>query len=205
VDRHYRLWQREQLTVLISRAQRCADMIFVGSRLQTREAIVKILGRTSKWDEIIDNYVASLDVLSRPLVREVRLELHPFLPLYRELPTACCGYVYLIASMAVPGFCFLGQAVDLKRALREHNTGHGQQATIPTRLHPFGVFAFVCGFEAADRGPVEEAEQRRYFLVELRANVDHGPERVYVVMKELVAQRTANGSTLVIVKCGELR
>jgi len=64
-DRNYRLWQKQQFTVLISRAQQCNDIIFVGSAEQTRHAIVSILTRTSKWDRLVDNYMSSLDVLSR--------------------------------------------------------------------------------------------------------------------------------------------
>lgn len=58
----YRLWQREQFAVLISRVQRCQDLIFVGSRQQTRAAIEQIMKRTSKWDALIDHYLTELNV-----------------------------------------------------------------------------------------------------------------------------------------------
>jgi hypothetical protein len=203
VDRHYRLWQKEQLTVLISRAQRCADIIFVGSRSQTKNAIISILARSSRWDGIIDNYMSSLDVLCRPVVREIRLELHPFLPLYRELPSASCGYVYLLASIPNSRVSFVGECIDLKKALREHNTGYGDLTTKPTELHPWGVFAFVCGFECDN--PKLAEKRRKDFRQTLVLDMHAGPELIYLRIKEQVCDWNRRGLGVVIVKCGELQ
>jgi hypothetical protein len=207
-DRHYRLWQKEQLTVLISRARQCADIIFVGSHSQTRDAIVKILSRTSKWDNIVENFISALDISSHPPVREIRMELHPFLPFYRELPSACCGYVYLLVSIPDPHRCFIGEADDLKKCLREHNTGYGAVATRSTEFHPWGVFAFICGFQYHGIDQQSAVHERQMFFSELRVNLEHGPEYVYLELKEAVdvhARRHNARDQLVIVKCGEVQ
>ena len=202
-NRQYRLWQREQLTVLISRARQCADMIFVGPEMETRHAIINILARTSKWDLLVDNYVSSLDVLSHPSVREIRLQLHPFLPVYRELPSASCGYVYLLVSIADCRRWFVGETDNLKRCLRQHNTGYGATETRPTELHPWAVYAFVCGFERED--PNVGIEARREFFERLRLDPARGPDFVYDRLRDEVAACNQRGETsLVIVKCGEI-
>ena len=108
VDKQYRPWQKEQFAVLISRAHYCKDIIFVGSKNDTRNAIISILGRSSKWDLLIDKYISNLDILSHHRVREIDLNFHPFQPLYRELPNAFCGYVYLLSSIADSWQCYVG-------------------------------------------------------------------------------------------------
>jgi hypothetical protein len=205
-QREYRLWQKEQLAVLISRVKNCRDIIFVGNQSDAFEAIRRVLVKSSKWDLLVDQYLAALDVMSRPLVRQIRLELHPFLPVYRELPTAACGYVYLLASIPYPRKCYLGECDSLKKRLREHNTGYGADETRSTTLHPWGVFAFVCGFDDAD---VECGRQRRSaFYQEWRRSVNlaGGPDAVYNCGLSIVSewmQRAPYG--LVIVKCGDVR
>lgn len=78
--REYRLWQREQFAALISRVQRCQDLIFVGSRQQTRAAIEDIMKRTSKWDALIDHYFAELNVDTvRRRANGLVLDVHPIL------------------------------------------------------------------------------------------------------------------------------
>ena len=201
--RDYRLWQKEQLAVLISRARYCRDIIFVGSRNDTFQALKRVLGMNSKWDLLVDEYITALDVMSRPPVRQIRLELHPFLPLYRELPTTTCGYVYLIASIPYSNKCYIGQCDDLKRALREHNTGHGPLETRSTTLHPWGVFGFVCGF---DREVIEDGRScRDHFCWEWQNSVDlnRGPETVYHRGLEIVTEWMGRADYgLVIVMCG---
>ena len=110
---------KEQFVVLISRIQRCRDVIFVGSAVETRRAIVRILGRSSKWDSLADKYLSALHIASRPSgVREISLDSHPFLPLYPELPTAECGYVYMIVSLSCAGKYYIGEVDNLNRCLR---------------------------------------------------------------------------------------
>jgi hypothetical protein len=199
-----RLWQKEQFAVLISRAEHCKDIIFVGFPEDTKSAIVIILERSSKWDQLIDNYLSSYEVLSHPLIRQISLQLHPFKPLYREIPTASCGYVYLLASIPKPRKCYVEGTDSLKIVLRRHNTGNGAEETKSTNLHPWGVYAFVCGFEHDD--PNIAIQRRCDFLNALRYDLNTGPEAVFTCMQEELAQCTVRGmSSLVIVKCGERR
>jgi hypothetical protein len=204
----YKLWQKEQFAVLISRAQHCADIIFVGNREETRNAMIQILGRTSKWDLLIDEYLSNLDVTTRPAVREINWAVHPYRPQDRELPTAACGYVYMIISLAHPNECYVGQCENLKTCLRQHNTGHGNEITRSTALHPWGVYAFVCGFE--DSTTLASGIVRRgYFYDDWLHGISfsEGPDLIYARGLELIAEETRQNpaTTVVIVKCGSLR
>ena len=99
----------------------------------------------------------------------------------------------------------MGQTENLKNSLREHNTGYGSQETRPTHLHPWGVFAFVCGFD--DENINLGKERRKNFLERLMINLNStsGPETIYTSMRNLVEHtNTSSVNSLVIVKCGQV-
>ena len=205
IHREYRLWQKEQFAVLISRAEHIKDIIFVGGKTDTKRAIVKILQQSSKWDMLIDRYISSLNTLGAPEVREISLDVHPFKPMYRELPSGISGLVYLLVSMAVPEISYLGETENLKASLLRHNTGYGDECTRQTSLHPWGVYAFVCGFD--DNDVASGVERRKEFYESVRQFVaGAGPEKAYAVLRDKVHLWTEMGcKNLVLVKCGELR
>ena len=109
----------------------------------------------------------------------------------------------MLASIPNPRVCFIGECIDLKKCLREHNTGYGDFMTKPTELHPWGVFAFVCGFECEKRKLADE--RRKEFHQTLMLDVSAGPELVYLQIKEQVSEWNRRGVEVVIVKCGELK
>lgn len=216
--REYKLWQKEQLAVLISRVSLCQDVIFVGNRDDTRQAIERILACGSKWDALVDHYLSSLDIANewpRRVSTEVSLDEHPFLPIYRELPAADCGYVYLLVSMAKTTVWHVGHADNLKKALRSINTGNGDEETRDTALHPWGVFAFVTGFEVpfdeelGDVDPRQHSLANRAEFASIWNNVStHMPslEAVYARGCALVDNwQLTTYLHLTIVKCGSVR
>ena len=201
-NKQYRLWQKGQFAVLISRARQCRDIIFVGEREQTRAAIEQILQESSLWDEFIRGYLSSLNALGNGSMREVSLDLHPFKPLYRELPTATCGYIYQLISIPHPEKCYVGDCDDLKQCLRRHNTGHGTDETRPTVYHPWAVYSFVCGFDVED---VALGRQERHsFMESLRYDRNGGPDVVYGHIHDDVAAYAERAvRPIVMVKCGQ--
>ena len=69
-----RLWQREQLAILVSRVEDYRDIIFVGDKEETRHAVERLLACTSKWDVLVDHYIDALDIsrqMQLPRAREV--------------------------------------------------------------------------------------------------------------------------------------
>ena len=212
----YRLWQKEQFIVLVSRVQRCRDIFFVGTPTETKRAIIAILDRSSKWDALVDNYLSVLNVATRPSgMRELLLDSHPYLPLYRELPTTKSGYVYMLVSIARPNRYYIGETDDLRTCLCSHNTGYGTKETRDTTLHPWGVFAFVVGFECSrcelsqeyPRYSASELCLVRKEFVEAWTCCDsrNGLEQVYEAGKQIANQWLVRGFSLTVVKCGELR
>ena len=109
--RQYRLWQREQFAVLISRVHNCKDIIFVGDPEETKLAIQQIMSTSSDWDELIEHYLSELNVASRRdnyRASHLVMDVHPFLPVYREVPTTKCGYSYMLCSLSCCAPIYIG-------------------------------------------------------------------------------------------------
>jgi hypothetical protein len=208
--KEYRLWQREQFAVLISRVHHCRDIIFVGNVTDTQQCIEHIMSQSSKWDALIDYYLSELNVANEnSRARQLLLDSHPFLPMYRELPSTACGYAYMITSMSCVAPSYIGECLDLRAELRKHNTGYGVQETRNTTLHPWGVYAFVFGFgqNSQDNG----LQARNDFVCEWRFRLSNitNPDVVFQVGSD-VANDWAHGTSrlgcrgqLTIVKCGQ--
>jgi predicted GIY-YIG superfamily endonuclease len=203
--KEYKMWQREQFAVLISRVHRCQDLIFVGDKQETGAAIEHILRQSSKWDALVDHYLTELNVAVRPnRARRIVLDVHPFLPMYRELPSASCGCAYMLVSMACVSRVYIGETRDLKVCLRRHNTGYGAQETMNTALHPWGVYAFVHNFE--ENSDDEGRDSRKDFVQQWSYGVtsDRTADQVYefglMIADEWLRER---GTRLVVVKCGQ--
>jgi hypothetical protein len=201
----YRLWQREQFAVITSRVQKCRDLIFVGSRDDTRAAIEHIMGCSSKWDEFIEDYLNKLNVAIRlESTRRIVLDKHPFLPIYRELPSGACGYVYMLISISCMNRFYIGETTDLKSSLRKHNTGYGEGETRNTFLQPWGVYAFICGFP--DVSSDEGQEMRKQFVQVWRDGMDRqmtADDGFAVGVRKADEFMTRHRCELVAVKCGQ--
>ena len=104
-------------------------------------------------DALVDHHLSVLDVAQQhkqPHLRELTQHSHPFLPIYQELPAMECGYAYLLVSMACPSVFHVGLSENIKKALHNISKGYGDIETRDTDLHPWGVFAFIVGFETGD-------------------------------------------------------
>jgi len=201
----YKMWQKEQFAVLVSRVHECADIILVGSREETRAAIERILLTSSKWDNLIDHFLNVLNVaVHTGQARHIDLCAHPFLPIYRELPSTECGYVYLLISLSTISSHYIGETDNIQRCVRDHNCGYGASDTKNTNLHPWGVFAFVFGFEQdmddGGRGA------RRQFCNDWRgrARLFMGVEEVYTEGQHLADDWIQLQFKLTVVKCGQI-
>ena len=208
-NRDLKLWQREQLAVLISRVSHLDDIIFVGSKEETAAAIKQILSGSTMWDSLVDMYIKTLNIAEySDTARHVILDTHPYLPMYRELPAAAHGLVYMLASLSTPNRHYIGQTMDLKKALREHNTGYGAESTRNTRLHPWGVYAFVHGFDHKVDSAHRAKELRVAFAFEWNDSVrlDMPIDRVYECGAKLADYWKQSGyDEMTVVKCGDTK
>jgi predicted GIY-YIG superfamily endonuclease len=124
------------------------------------------------------------------------------MPIYRELPSASSGYVYMLTSLSSPEHVvYIGETSDLKSCLRDHNTGYGAKETSNTCLHPWGLYAFIVGFEANSMQSCQkELVERWRAAVTKNMHVN----TVYTIGKLLAEEYGKSGVALTTVKCGQI-
>lgn len=179
------IWERGQLVVLLSRTQRLSDMIFVGNKNETLSCLREALKFRSQFDEYMEQI---LDVLSGvpEIPRVIDQSVHPFSPKNVALPPTGNGVVYLIVSCKDNRSTYIGQTNDMLRRLKEHNSGRGSKQTSPDHLRPWGLLAYVVGFEQNTRYMMmfekkwEQQRQRRMTQNQL----DYSPSKVITWGKE---------------------
>ena len=70
-----------------------------------------------------------------------------FLYLIRDiaLPECNTGYVYMLISIRMRAFIYIGTSNSLKTRLRAHNSGQEALAAEPSYIRPYGLLAYICG------------------------------------------------------------
>ena len=71
----------------------------------------------------------------------------PFLLQDMPLPQCNTGFVYMLVSTRDHTFCYIGETVNITVRLNQHNSGYGSITTCHSSLHPYALFAYVCGFD----------------------------------------------------------
>jgi predicted GIY-YIG superfamily endonuclease len=142
----YNLWERGQLVVLMSRTRRLSDIIFVGDKAENLECLRNAMKLRSQFDDYMEQILSVVSGLENtPNV--IRQEIHPFRPKDVDVPPPGQGVVYVLVSCKDRRTTYIGQTNNLKRRIREHNSGYGSSGTCSPELRPWGLLAFVTGFE----------------------------------------------------------
>ena len=151
VDSQFRLWEKEQVVVLLSRTFFASDVIFVGSKEDTLMALTDLIQTRSQYCDYIAHL---LDVLCNGSTEDASLQapvVHnstlPFRPMDVQLPQEGSGYCYMLVSIRDQKTTYIGQCNSLVERLNLHNRAVGSKQTADSRLRPWSLVAFVCGFE----------------------------------------------------------
>ena len=148
-DPYYKLWDKAQAVVMLSRTRLGCNTIFVGNQKKIIDAMISIITIRNQWTEYMERV---LDVVcinrndneSIPILTQ---EANPFRICDTLIPNCNTGFVYFIVSVTDPSFSYIGQSLCLKTRLQRHNSGSGSLATSPARLRPFALYAYICGFD----------------------------------------------------------
>ena len=164
-DSSYALWMTSQVFVIISRVKELKNLVFVGNKRSTLNAIRTLFEERdlreehlfSLMDKIRSNGTSST-------VQPVNISRMSFIPFNKDIPQTPFGFVYLLLSVnpqSVDTF-YVGQT---KRALltrlSEHNSGNGSGFTAAPHRLPWAVAAFVCNFDSDSSRRDLEAELHR--------------------------------------------
>ena len=77
--------------------------------------------------------------------------------------------MYILVSCPYPSLVYVGETQCLSRPLYEHNAGQGALFTKPIQRRPWGVFAYITGFDTADMSNNER--QRRQLEQQIHSDV----------------------------------
>jgi len=151
-DPLYRLWEKEQVVVLLSRTARAKDIIFVGRPKETIDAILQVIQIRSQYSEYMNHII---DVLSDDIdsvhgtrqVPTLNQNLHPFCPLNVVQPNDNSGCCYILVSIKDRNTTYIGQTKRLVQRLNEHNSGYGSEGTSDYQLRPWALLAYVTDFD----------------------------------------------------------
>ena len=142
-DLDFALWETAQVVVLVSRTRLCSDIYFVG-----------------KPDEVVNHLLSVLDNQTRylPHIKALTLSLcqsttatTPLIippPVFRPCDVVVdkIPAVYLLVSTKHLGYMYIGETMDVRKRLNEHNSGDGSKFTNNERLRPWALFGYVYGF-----------------------------------------------------------
>ncbi|KAF4650828.1 hypothetical protein FOL47_000836 [Perkinsus chesapeaki] len=208
----YTLWLKSQVYVLFSRVRKLEDITLVGDMTDNITAIGNLLKRVTQWDLLTEHVLDRLSQSGRrrnESEHRVSVRFHPLVPKDIGVPRTIGGAVYLLVSMRWPSTSYIGQTKDLKRRLREHNRGsHAGSAATALHLRPFGVLAFVIGFDIFAKSKQEQRYARlrveRESITTAQSLYGAATPEERLDVWSVVQRRTENGEHLSLVQCGEI-
>lgn len=143
-DPHFRLWQREQLLVLLSRTRSLDDFYFVGNQASAMTMIREVMSKPNRLADYTAQLVTKL--ATGNIDRGIYVP-EPFLPYYAEIPQSRCGYVYALISSDLR-HSLVGHTNDIVHRLREINQGGSVRLNHGHRQ--WSLLALVTGFESEE-------------------------------------------------------
>ncbi len=151
-DPTYHLWDREQVIVLLSRTNYAKNIIFVGDKKETSNALSELLTKRSQYTEYTNSLLRTLSTKICDLshMQTLNLSLYPYRALDYDMPSTSCGFVYLLQSLSpyMDHSTYIGETNNLIRRVREHNQLRGSNSTKNPLLLPWGLVCFVTGFSS---------------------------------------------------------
>lgn len=149
-DGNYKLWDKAQVIVLLSRTKTGKNLIFVGNKQSTIKALTMLIQMKNQWsdymDEVID--IITLNKQDNPKndLAVFQYQHYPFEFNDVALPQCNTGFVYMIVSTKDHNQNYIGETFSLGRRLNEHNRGYGSEFTSQRKYSPWFLIAYVCGF-----------------------------------------------------------
>ena len=183
----YKLWQKEQVEVLISRTHGIGDLTFVGNTPQaTADHLTDLLFKQSPFSAYMKHVVQQMTG-NNPGGSVVHpLRYLPYNVKNVVIPTDSNGFVYLLMSLRDHNTTYIGQTRNLSRRIQEHNSGLGSFVTANPLLRPWHVIGFVTGFERDDKCERMQFEGSWQAQRNARGKYSLNPLDVLHIGKELV-------------------
>ena len=152
----FELWDCAQAIVTLSRTKLGKNIIFVGDQNDTIEALSELIKLRTQWTDYMEeilNLITIYDTVNddtnQVIVnqRSLSQQTYPFRICDVPLPQCNTGFVYMLISIKRKTCTYIGETDCIRRRLNQHNSGYGSSFTERSYLRPFGVMAYICGFD----------------------------------------------------------
>ena len=181
---HYRLWDRNQLLVIISRITNLDHLIFIGNWRLTVAAlrnILKLECPMTKWQSEI---LTRLDCLGREENRVIPSLADKTMNLTDcDVPDVDIGFVYLFCSSKNKDKLILGECSNIQTKIKEL---HSKTSSILDPFSPYILVGFFFGF-LGDGASEENRGDRQQLLEIITTNVNLRTIGIFR-MKDVIGQ-----------------
>ena len=148
---NFKMWDKGQMIVIVSRTMFAIYTIFVGDKNGTLAALRELLTTKTQWMDYMEDVLELITINSDNNEEPVRNRVmgqqsFPFRICDVILPQCNTGFVYMLISMRDFNFMYIGMTNCLRTRIQKHNTGMGSASTTPAHLRPYALFAYICGF-----------------------------------------------------------
>ena len=168
----FELWDKGQIIVAMTRTKLGKNVIFVGDKQETINAIIKLVQTRTQWTDYMENILSlvTMNEIHENRVASLNLSTFPFRICDVTLPHDNSGFVYFLISLRTLDFTYIGETKSIVTRLNQHNSGHGSASTAPANKRPYAVMGYICGFDGNQsknlRRYIEKSwKEKRDFLI----------------------------------------
>ena len=135
----FKLWEKNQLLVLVSRVKELKDLTFVGSKSATLKTIKDIATSTSQWDYFVHEFVEALSQqdLSKPLAT-FPVSQHIYSMSCQSVPQDSCATVFCLMSLK-DGTIAVAACTNIRKTLQQKNSFDITENTLTGNKKPWAL------------------------------------------------------------------
>lgn len=153
VNANFKMWDKGQMIVILSRTKYASKTIFVGDKNDTLKALKDLLTRKTQWTDFMEEILRLITINNTSdnhttRTRTFTQQTFPYRVCDVSLPQCNTGYVYMLLSIKDQNFTYIGKTNNIRTRIQQHNSGLGSISTEPLHLRPYALFAYICGFDS---------------------------------------------------------
>ena len=206
------VWDRGQVTVLLSRTPTLHNIYFVCREPSTHREIAKmllqILSKKPQYYNYMKDVIARFGTHFSPFATDdtpvlaaipptLTLENYPYRPSDIFLPDnniCTMGYTYMLLSLKKPlRIIYIGSCLNIAARIHTHNHGFVSEKhkMAPPEYRPWALLGFVCGFTKEHQN--QTFERRWQFEIRNKLRTDQATDIIQI--RELGENLTSNYAT----------
>ena len=153
INANFKIWDKGQMIVILSRTKYASNTIFVGDKNDTLTALKDLLTRKTQWTDFMEEILCLITINNTSenhttRTRSFTQQTFPYRVCDVSLPQYNTEYVYMLLSIKDQNFTYIGKMNNIRTRIRQHNSGLGSISTEPLHLRPYALFAYICGFDS---------------------------------------------------------